>query len=110
MTTGTVASPAARRTWVGGGLAYVVMLAAAVGAFLLVNRLGGGVVVAGATAAAAAAAAPKGASDVLPQVLVTLIAMVIVGQVFGRLFRYFGQPPVIGEVLAGIMLGPSLLG
>src|SRR5207253_10990068 len=28
----------------------------------------------------------------------------------GRLFAYLGQPPVIGEVVAGIMLGPSLLG
>jgi Kef-type K+ transport system membrane component KefB len=26
------------------------------------------------------------------------------------LFKHFGQPPVIGEVLAGIALGPSLLG
>jgi Kef-type K+ transport system membrane component KefB len=28
----------------------------------------------------------------------------------GRLFRLIGQPPVIGEVVAGIVLGPSLLG
>src|SRR5207253_2792759 len=25
-------------------------------------------------------------------------------------FRYLGQPPVIGEVVGGILLGPSLLG
>lgn len=30
--------------------------------------------------------------------------------VLGRLFRHFGQPPVIGEMVAGIILGPSLLG
>jgi Kef-type K+ transport system membrane component KefB len=32
------------------------------------------------------------------------------GFVLGRVFRYLGQPPVIGEVVAGILLGPSLLG
>ena len=26
------------------------------------------------------------------------------------LFAYVGQPPVIGEVVAGILLGPSVLG
>jgi Kef-type K+ transport system membrane component KefB len=36
---------------------------------------------------------------------------VIVGaRLVGQLFRRLGQPPVIGEVIAGIMLGPSLLG
>jgi len=29
---------------------------------------------------------------------------------FGRIFRRIGQPPVMGEMMAGIMLGPSLLG
>jgi Kef-type K+ transport system membrane component KefB len=28
----------------------------------------------------------------------------------GRLFQRLGQPPVVGEILAGIALGPSLLG
>ena len=28
----------------------------------------------------------------------------------GAVFRRFGQPPVIGEVVAGLLLGPSLLG
>jgi Kef-type K+ transport system membrane component KefB len=43
-------------------------------------------------------------------VLLALAAVVALGQLFGRLFRVVGQPPVIGEVLAGILLGPSLLG
>jgi Kef-type K+ transport system membrane component KefB len=29
---------------------------------------------------------------------------------FGWLFGKFGQPPVVGEILAGVILGPSLLG
>jgi len=32
------------------------------------------------------------------------------GRWLGKLFVYFGQPRVIGEMVAGIMLGPSLLG
>ncbi|MEU1528028.1 cation:proton antiporter [Streptomyces fagopyri] len=31
-------------------------------------------------------------------------------QAGGRAVRLLGQPPVIGEILAGILLGPSLLG
>src|SRR4051812_48266355 len=32
------------------------------------------------------------------------------GRVLGIVVARIGQPPVIGEVLAGILLGPSLLG
>src|SRR4029434_4863986 len=34
----------------------------------------------------------------------------LVGRFFSSMLERFGQPPVIGEVLAGIALGPSLLG
>jgi Kef-type K+ transport system membrane component KefB len=43
-------------------------------------------------------------------ILLALIAVVVVGRLLGRLFRSSRQPPVIGEILAGILLGPSLLG
>jgi Kef-type K+ transport system membrane component KefB len=49
-------------------------------------------------------------ADPLPQVLLALAAVLLTGQVLGRLVRYLGQPPVIGEVIAGVLLGPSLLG
>lgn len=49
-------------------------------------------------------------SDALLRVLIALTAVIIVGQILARLFALFGQPPVIGEVVAGILLGPSLLG
>jgi len=48
--------------------------------------------------------------DALAQVLVAMTAIIVAGRLLSRLFRRFGQPPVVGEVLAGIMLGPSLLG
>ncbi|WP_328723082.1 cation:proton antiporter [Streptomyces sp. NBC_00247] len=39
--------------------------------------------------------------------LAGLAVMVLLAQVLGALARRFGQPPVIGEVLAGIALGPT---
>lgn len=36
--------------------------------------------------------------------------IVAAAQLAGRAMRRFGQPAVVGEMLAGIMLGPSLLG
>lgn len=42
----------------------------------------------------------------LTQVVVILIA----ARLAGKLLRRLGQPAVIGEILAGILLGPSLLG
>jgi Kef-type K+ transport system membrane component KefB len=36
--------------------------------------------------------------------------VLVTGRVLGVLLARVGQPPVIGEVLAGIVLGPSLLG
>ncbi len=48
--------------------------------------------------------------EALPQVLLALVAVLVVGQLLARLLVRFGQAPVIGEVLAGILLGPTLLG
>ena len=50
------------------------------------------------------------AVDLLWHLLLALAAVVITGRVLGTIFRFIGQPPVIGEVVAGILLGPSFLG
>jgi len=60
-------------------------------------------------------AAPIGAGAVtapsaIGHLLLALAAVVVVGRLLGRWFTAIGQPPVIGEVLGGILLGPSLLG
>jgi Kef-type K+ transport system membrane component KefB len=39
-----------------------------------------------------------------------LVAVVATGRLLGWLCRFIGQPPVIGEVIAGILLGPSFFG
>lgn len=40
----------------------------------------------------------------------TLIVVIAFARFVGFLFRKIGQPPVMGEVLGGIILGPSLFG
>jgi Kef-type K+ transport system membrane component KefB len=49
-------------------------------------------------------------TDLALHVIIALAAVVVSGRVMGRLVARIGQPLVIGEVLSGILLGPSLLG
>lgn len=42
--------------------------------------------------------------------LLQIITIIIVARFFGWIFRKIGQPTVIGEIIAGIFLGPSLVG
>jgi Kef-type K+ transport system membrane component KefB len=44
------------------------------------------------------------------QILLQLIVILLVVQAFGYLCSFIGQPRVIGEILAGLALGPTLLG
>jgi Kef-type K+ transport system membrane component KefB/nucleotide-binding universal stress UspA family protein len=57
-------------------------------------------------APAAAAKAPYFLLTLLLQIAVVLVA----ARAMGELFRRLHQPRVVGEMVAGIMLGPSLLG
>ncbi len=55
---------------------------------------------------AASAPVPAGIATLLLEIAAILLATRLVG----ALFRKIGQPPVIGEMAAGVLLGPSLLG
>ncbi|WP_077153474.1 cation:proton antiporter [Bacteroides bouchesdurhonensis] len=46
----------------------------------------------------------------LTTLLIQIIAVLLMVRLFGYLFNYIGQPGVIGEIVAGIVLGPSVLG
>ena len=46
----------------------------------------------------------------LSLLLLQIIAIMIAVRIFSYLFKYLGQPGVIGEIVAGIVLGPSVLG
>jgi Kef-type K+ transport system membrane component KefB len=48
--------------------------------------------------------------DPLTRLFVQLILVVVVARVCGGLARKVGQPAVVGEMIAGILLGPSLVG
>jgi Kef-type K+ transport system membrane component KefB len=85
------------------------MVAAAVGVFALVRNVGEGLTAPPGDAALDTLTAPPG-PDALLHVLITLTVVLVLGRLLGKLLAVVRQPPVIGEVLAGIMLGPSLLG
>src|SRR5437667_11635305 len=61
-----------------------------------------------APGAFAAEGAKTGASEVI--FLVQLVALMLVGRVLGEIMNRIGQPSVMGMLLGGIMLGPSVLG
>ncbi len=44
------------------------------------------------------------------QIFIQLIVILLAVQVFGYLCKFIGQPRVIGEILVGLALGPTLLG
>jgi len=50
------------------------------------------------------------AEELLLPILLQLGLIIVVARGFGLLFRRLGQPSVVGEIIAGIVLGPSLLG
>jgi len=61
--------------------------------------------------AATAAGTPISASAFdIAKVLIAIAVVVAVARLVGTLFARIHQPRVIGEIAAGIMLGPSLLG
>src|SRR5665811_2159038 len=58
--------------------------------------------------AVAAAEAKKGASEVV--FIAQILALMIVGRLLGEAMLRMGQPPVMGQLIAGLLLGPSLFG
>jgi Kef-type K+ transport system membrane component KefB len=91
---------------------YVLLIGSAVAGFYLFRYLGSDLV---APAPAHGSEVfgrgdPKLKFDVLVHVLLALAVIIVTARLLGALFAKLRQPPVIGEVLAGILLGPSLLG
>ena len=107
-------NPAESRTPVVGRVAvvfgYVVMVALAVAAFLYVRSIGNGLVAPDGAPAAATGPVITHTSNTVFELLVSLTAIILTARAMGAIFQKLYQPAVIGEVLGGIMLGPSLLG
>jgi Kef-type K+ transport system membrane component KefB len=83
------------------------MLVGAVGAFMGLRTLGLGLKAAGDVPESQG---PAAAPHTLMHVLLALLVVMALSRVLGALCRRIDQPAVIGEVIAGIALGPSLLG
>ena len=92
---------------------YVLLFIAAILIFFVIRYFGEGLTnppVAETIATTAASATSSSAPHLLPQVLIALITIITAARIFGAICLRLGQPRVIGEVCAGIALGPSLLG
>ena len=57
-----------------------------------------------------AAAADAGAADAVTPLLTALVAIFVATKILGELAQRFGQPAVLGELIAGVLLGGSVLG
>lgn len=57
-----------------------------------------------------AAAAPVNATLRLPIFLAQIVVVLVLSRVVGKALRAIGQPQVVGEMVAGLLLGPSILG
>jgi K+:H+ antiporter len=70
--------------------------------------VGAALLMLGTAAALAAESGKSGASEVV--FLLQLIALMLVGRLLGEAMNRIGQPSVMGMLLGGMLLGPSVLG
>lgn len=91
-------------------LAYLLLVGAPLAALLWILGAGTELRPAADAAIAAAPAAAGKAHHFLLTLLLQVAVVLVVARTVGALFRLIHQPQVVGEMAAGIMLGPSLLG
>jgi Kef-type K+ transport system membrane component KefB len=91
---------------------YALMLGGAVLLYLVLRSFGDTLVPdqVGAFISPSTADSAVRPPDVLMHVLLALVVVIVLARAVGSLFGYFQQPPVVGEIIAGLLLGPSLLG
>lgn len=103
-------TPAVTRSW-RWVIGYLLMIVIAAGTFLAIRHIGEDSLVAQVNAGGRSLTSrPTSRPATLPHVLGALAAIIVVGRLLGAVVQRLGQPRVIGEVIAGILLGPSLLG
>src|SRR5713101_7913733 len=90
---------------------YAASLAVSIGIFLLIRYFGHSLIALGEPQQhAPVQAVPSETSGAWMRVLVALIVVLVVARALGAIFRMLNQPQVMGEVVAGILLGPSFFG
>jgi Kef-type K+ transport system membrane component KefB len=93
--------------------AYPLLVGLPVVGLLVVLRLGAGLAPSRGVLSSVAAAAAARPADVvlhLERFLAQIVVILLVVRALGWLLARVGQPVVVGEMLAGILLGPSILG
>jgi Kef-type K+ transport system membrane component KefB len=88
---------------------YILLLAAGVVVFLLIRRVGEALFVA-ADVPLDVPGASSSTTNAVPDVLIALATVIVAARLVGAAFRRIGQPAVVGEIVAGVLLGPSALG
>ncbi len=93
-------------------LLYAAMIAAAAGLFWGVIRFAGTFLLAPAATGLLRFGVPTPAQSrgILSHILLALVVILVFARAVGAAFRKMGQPQVMGEMIAGILLGPSFLG
>jgi len=92
-------------------LVYAASLGAAASIFLLIRRAGSSLAAVGEPQAhAPTQAVPSDIGNVWMHVVLALVVILVVARVLGAIFGKLNQPRVMGEVVAGILLGPSFFG
>jgi Kef-type K+ transport system membrane component KefB len=86
------------------------ILVGATASLLFVYHTGSGLPVPAPSGVATTRHAGYPEPNVLPPVLLALTVVILTARALGALFGRLRQPPVIGEVIAGIVLGPSVFG
>ncbi|HXC70443.1 MAG TPA: cation:proton antiporter [Pyrinomonadaceae bacterium] len=111
--------PPARRFGFLDYLPYFLLILVFVGGVWLILQAGATLGPAGPTQLTPSSAiAPPSFRGVLSEnfrtplsiLLTQIIVILAMAGLFRRLFRRLGQPPVMGEMVAGIVMGPSVLG
>ena len=87
---------------------YLATIVISVLLFFLIRSRGEGLIAPGVSGFGSAA--PETQIATFAHVLLALLVVLAVSRLSRAVFRVMHQPAVIGEIVAGIMLGPSLLG
>ncbi len=99
--------------------AYLLTIAVAIFIVVIICQTGERLLVNGSQAVNSIADEPQTLTKVktgepavhlVAQLMFALATVLLVGRCLGQMCQWLNQPAVIGEVLAGIALGPSLLG
>jgi K+:H+ antiporter len=107
---GRPATSEGRRVAIRSWAVYAVLLVA--GVVLLAVILRGGQRLQGPRSSSAPAGTGTAAADtdIVWRLLVASAAIIAAARLVGSLFQRINQPQVVGEITAGVVLGPSVLG